>query len=116
MQSTGNPVTSIHAGQIEAKNNTTRIEILLAADVPYNVVQDGNSLKIQFQKVVSGLNDDNRDVATPSVAAQQPTVTKETQPAQDAPFTAVEPSGAFQGTGARIGGEKQGWGNRIDFL
>ena len=54
--STGNPVTSIHAGQIEAKTNTTRIEILLAADVPYNVVQDGNSLKIQFPKNISGVN------------------------------------------------------------
>ena len=50
VQSTGNPVTSIHAGQVEAKNKTTRIEILLAADAPYNVVQDGNSLKIQFPK------------------------------------------------------------------
>jgi type IV pilus assembly protein PilQ len=116
VQSTGNPVTSIHAGQIEAKDNTTRIEILLAADVPYNVVQDGNSLKIQFQKVVSGSNDDSNNATTQSGAAQQPTETKETQPVQDAPFTSVEPSGAFQGTGARIGDENQVWVNRIDFL
>ena len=54
VQSSGNPVTSIHAGQIEAKNSTTRIEILLASDVPYNVIQDGTSLKIQFEKPTPG--------------------------------------------------------------
>jgi type IV pilus assembly protein PilQ len=116
VQSTGNPVTSIHAGQIEAKTNTTRIEILLAADVPYNVVQDGNSLKIQFQKAVSVSKDDSNNAPTQSGTAQQSIETKETQPVQDAPYTSVEPSGAFQGTGVRIGDENRVWVNRIDFL
>ena len=114
--STGNPVTSIHAGQIEAKTNTTRIEILLAADVPYNVVQDGNSLKIQFPKNISESTSDSSESTTESGVAQQPVMTEEAQVVQVAPFTPVEPSGAFQGTGARIGNENQVWVNRIDFL
>ena len=114
--STGNPVTSIHAGQIEAKTNTTRIEILLASDVPYNVVQDGNSLKIQFPKNISESTSDSSESTTESGVAQQPVMTEETQVIQVAPFTPVEPSGAFQGTGARIGKENQVWVNRIDFL
>ena len=114
--STGNPVTSIHAGQIEAKTNTTRIEILLAADVPYNVVQDGNSLKIQFPKNISESTSDSSESTTESGVAQQPVMTEEAQVVPVAPFTPVEPSGAFQGTGARIGNENQVWVNRIDFL
>ncbi len=117
VQSTGNPVTSIHAGQIEAKSDTTRIEILLAADVPYNVVQDGNSLKIQFQKAVTSSKDDSGMTTSPTGTAQQPTAAPaETQSVASAPFTAVEPSGVYQGTGAKIGNENQIWVNRIDFL
>ena len=82
VQSTGNPIASIHAGQIEAKTNTTRIEILLASDVPYNVVQDGDSLKIQFQKLNSASKGDSNDSATQSSPALQPTATNESQPIQ----------------------------------
>ncbi len=114
--STGDPVTSIHAGQIEAKNNTTRIEILLASDVPYNVVQDGNSLRIQFPKNTSGSTSDSSESTTDSSVDQQPTMTEEAPAVQVAPYTSVEPSGAFQGTGARIGKEDLVWVNRIDFL
>jgi hypothetical protein len=39
VESSGNPVASIHASQKEANGNTSRIEILLASDAPYNVVQ-----------------------------------------------------------------------------
>jgi type IV pilus assembly protein PilQ len=116
VQSTGNPVNSIHAGQIEAKNNTTRVEILLASDVPYNVVQDGNSLKIQFPKNTSGSIADSSESTTASSAAQQPAVTEEAQTAQAAPFTSVKPSGTFQGTGAAVGNDNRIWVNRIDFL
>ncbi len=114
--STGNPVTSIHAGQVEAKNNTTRIEILLAADAPYNVVQEGNSLRIQFPKDISGPTDNSSESKMESGIAQQPAMTEEAQAVQVAPFTPVKPSGAFQGTGARIGKENLVWVNRIDFL
>ena len=38
------PVAAIHANQVDSKSNTTRVEIDLASDVPYNVVQDGNTL------------------------------------------------------------------------
>jgi type IV pilus assembly protein PilQ len=116
VQSTGNPVTSIHAGQVEAKNNTTRIEILLAADTPYNVVQEGNSLRIQFPKNLSGSTDNSSESKTESSLAQQPAMTEEKQAVQVAPFTAVKPLGAFQGTGAKIGNENLIWVNRIDFL
>ncbi|MBR9984414.1 MAG: type IV pilus secretin PilQ [Desulfosarcina sp.] len=114
--STGNPVTSIHAGQVEAKNNTTRIEILLAADAPYNVVQDGHALKIQFPKNISRSTSDSSESTTESGTAPQSATTEEAKAVQASPFTSVEPSGAFQGTGARIGKENQVWVNRIDFL
>jgi type IV pilus assembly protein PilQ len=113
--STGNPVTSIHAGQIEAKNNTTRIEIILASDVPYNVVQEGNALRIQFQKAISDSSDGNGDTTTESNADQQSEMTT-TIPPQATPYVSVQPSGAFQGTGAKIGQDDQIWVNRIDFL
>ncbi|WP_372678440.1 type IV pilus secretin PilQ [Desulfosarcina sp.] len=116
LQSTGDPVTSIHAGEVEAKNNTTRIEILLATDAPYNVVQDGNSLRIQFPKHVSGATADSNESTTKSSVATQPAITEKVQAVQAVPFTSVEPSGAFQGTGAKIGKEDQIWVNRIDFL
>jgi type IV pilus assembly protein PilQ len=116
VQSTGDPVTSIHAGQIEAKNNTTRIEILLASDVPYNVVQDGNSLKIQFPKNTSVSTGNSSEATAESDAVQQPKMAEEAQAVQVAPFTSVEPSGTFQGTGATIGKENLVWVNRIDFL
>ncbi len=116
VQSTGNPVTSILAGQIEAKTNTSRIEILLASDVPYNVVQDGNSLIIQFAKPVPIAYGGSNDSTAQSVAAPQLTASKEVQPVQPAPAQSVKPSGTFQGTGTRIGKENQIWVNRIDFL
>ncbi|MBC2711867.1 MAG: type IV pilus secretin PilQ [Desulfosarcina sp.] len=116
VQSTGNPVTSIHAGQIEAKNNTARIEILLASDVPYNVVQDGTSLRIQFEKPTSGSNGGSKDSNTQSDATPQLTAAEETQPVQPAPVQSVKPSGTFQGTGIKIEKDNQIWVNRIDFL
>lgn len=108
LQSTGKPVTSIHAGQIEAKNNTTRIEILLASDVPYNVVQDGAYLNIQFAKTASAGSGSRADSATQSEVLPPPTIAQTTQP--------IQPSGTFQGTGSRIENENQIWVNRIDFL
>ena len=108
LQSTGNPVTSIHAGQIEAKTDTTRVEILLSSDVPYNVVQDGASLKILFAKTTSVVSESRSDSITPSESMPQPTITKTTQP--------VQPSGTFQGTGSPIENDNQIWVNRIDFL
>lgn len=115
-QSTGNPVISIKAGQIEAKTNTSRIEILLASDVPYNVVQDGNALNLQFDKPVSVSSESSNDSTTPSDVAPQLTATDEKQPVQPSPVQSVKPTGTFQGTGTRIGQENQIWVNRIDFL
>ena len=117
VQSSGNPVTSIHAGQIEAKN-TTRIEILLASDVPYNVIQDGTSLKIQFEKSISDSGTGGANIAPSSQpkANQQLATATETRAIEPARVEAIKPSGAFQGTGAKIGKENQIWVNRIDFL
>ncbi|MCB2148970.1 MAG: type IV pilus secretin PilQ [Deltaproteobacteria bacterium] len=116
VQSSGKPVTSIHAGQIEAKNSTTRIEILLASDVPYNVVQDGTSLKIQFDKAIPGSGGTSNTPTSQTGATQQLGTGTETRAMDTSRVEAIKPSGAFQGTGARIGKENQIWVNRIDFL
>ena len=116
VKSTGNPVASIHASQNEAKDITSRIEILLASDVPYNVVQDGNALNIQFAKPVSFSEGSSNDSTTQSDTAPQETTANETLPVQPAPIQSVKPSGTYQGTGSRIGKENQIWVNRIDFL
>ena len=113
LQFSGNPVTSIHAGEVEAKNDATRIEILLAADIPYTVVEEGTSLKVQFDK--KSFSSSN-DATTPSEATQPLATAKEVQPVQPASFTSAQPSDAFQGTGTKIGKENQIWVNRIDFL
>jgi type IV pilus assembly protein PilQ len=116
LQSTGKPVTTIHAGQIENKDSTSRIEILLALDVPYNVVQDGSTLKIQFEKPALVSPGGNSDSTTPSDADSQLTAVQEIQSAQPTPIQLPESSGTFQGTGMQIGKENQIWVNRIDFL
>lgn len=116
--STGVPVTSIHAGQVEAKNNTTRIEILLAADVPYNVVQEGNSLVIQFAKTDAIAPVSNHATVVQPEPTAPRTTAGNVQPVQaDSPQDpAPKPSDTYQGTGIRIGKESQIWVNRIDFL
>lgn len=109
VQSSGDPVTSIHAGQIEANNyNTTRIEILLDSDVPYNVAQVGTALNIRFAKASTAAVPNSADSTTQVAPAPQPAVAQTTQP--------VQPSGTFQGTGTSIENENQIWVNRIDFL
>jgi type IV pilus assembly protein PilQ len=105
--SSGNPVASVKAGQIESNHKTTRIEILLSSDVPYNVVEDGTSLNIKFSK--------------PGAMASQPVMQKESAaPAAVAQTTGMaqpaKPSGAFQGTGVAVENDGQIWVNRIDFL
>lgn len=109
LQAAGNPITAVHAGQVEAKNMTTRIEILLAADVPYNVIQDGASLKVQFAKAATASHTEPTNTGT-SMNAQS-TPSGSTVSAQNA-----KASGIYQGTGAPIGKENQIWVNRIDFL
>jgi type IV pilus assembly protein PilQ len=118
LTSDGSPVTSIHASNVDGKDNTTRVEIQLASDVPYDVVQDGNSLNVKFQKFAPVSNKNSDDTTPQSDADQQPAEeTKETtQPLQVEPAAPVQPSGTFQGTGVRIGKEDQIWVNRIDFL
>lgn len=116
VQSAGPPVASIHAGQVQAKTNTTRIEILLATDVPYNVVQDGGSLSIQFEKAVPDSSKGIENPATPSESARQGTAAGKTPPSKPASFQSVASSETFQGTGTQVGKENQIWVNRIDFL
>ena len=111
--SSGDPVISVHAGQIENKDNTSRIEILTASDAPYNVVQDGTSLVVKFTKTASGSSGSGNAPAAPSDEAVQVTPSKVLQPE---PTSFVQPSGTYQGTGTQIGKEDQIWVNRIDFL
>lgn len=111
--STGDPVKSIHAGQIESKNQATRIEILLATDAPYNVVQDGNGLRVRFEKATAAPVEDGQggsmkaDAASPAAAAGTH---------QSTPLKSVKPSGTYQGTGAAVEKDNRIWVNRIDFL
>lgn len=110
--STGTPVTSIHASQVEAKSNTARIEILLALDAAYNVIQDGTTLRLRFAKAASGSSASAAapDIASPPFTAAVP------PPAKAVANPVLKPSGTFQGTGAQIGDEKSIWVNRIDFI
>ena len=111
LKSTGDPVTLIHAGQAESNHLTTRVEILLAADVPYNVVQEGTSLKVQFAKSAASSAAGTNAVSmpmNPQPANSSSSPTMGTQP--------MNPSGTYQGTGAPVGQENQIWVNRIDFL
>jgi type IV pilus assembly protein PilQ len=116
VESSGNPVASIHASQKEANGNTSRIEILLASDAPYNVVQDGTALNVQFAKPAGTMQESVDNSETQSSTAPVLTTSTETPPEQPAPTQPVQPSGVFQGTGAQIGKDNQIWVNRIDFL
>jgi type IV pilus assembly protein PilQ len=116
VESSGNPVASIHASQKEANGNTSRIEILLASDAPYNVVQDGTALNVQFAKPAGTMQESVDNSETQSSTVPELTTSTETPPQQPALTQSVQPSGVFQGTGAQIGKDNQIWVNRIDFL
>ncbi|BBO77041.1 hypothetical protein DSCW_44580 [Desulfosarcina widdelii] len=116
MQSNGDPIVSVHAGQIETQQTTTRIEILLNTDVPYNVVQNGTSLAVRFDK---------RSVASTEAetkATEKSALTTQEDDATSSPVlvssgaSSTQASGVYQGTGIPIGKEDQIWVNRIDFL
>lgn len=106
----GNPVFSIEASQVETKNETSRIEILLASDVPYHVVQDGTSLNIQFKKPLAASEE------TQASSMAQPAATVVTQPVQATPRAPIQTTGTFQGTGVPVEKREPVWVNRIDFL
>jgi type IV pilus assembly protein PilQ len=118
VQSAGDPVTSIHAGQIEANNHTSRIEILMASDAPYNVVQNGTTLHVKFSKKASVSLASGGGSTAQSDSSQQPeaSAAPQPQPVQPATPQVVQASGTYQGTGSKIGKEDQIWVNRIDFL
>lgn len=112
------PVNAIHADQVDTTGNTSRIEINLASDVPYNVVQDGSALKIQFPKSDST---DHTSTETTIVPSATPAPARNNDIAQSAPMVqdnpeTAKPSEVYQGTGKPVGGENQIWVNRIDFL
>ncbi|MGA6927013.1 MAG: AMIN domain-containing protein, partial [Desulfosarcina sp.] len=113
---TGHPVTSIQAGQVESTNNATRIEILLASDAPYNVVKEGNALRVRFEKTHAAAAASGQSQTTPLVAAPSVSATETPQSVQPVPFQSVKPSKTFQGTGAAVGTDNRLWVNRIDFL
>lgn len=116
--SASRPVSAIHADQVEAKTHTTRIEINLSSDVPYNVVQDGSALKIKFARLDAQANASSEAEPSPSTVAV-PVVSAEKLSAAGQPLSEnepVKPSDTYQGTGIPVGKEKQIWVNRIDFL
>ena len=112
------PVTAIHADQVDSKSNTSRVEINLASDTPYNVVQDGNVLKIQFAKP-NVVKDEGNESSSSSIVAAAPIHNDDqTLPAQQSQSDnkAAQPSDVYQGTGFPVGNENEIWVNRIDFL
>ncbi len=119
VQAAGDPVTAIHAGSVASANDTARIEILLAEDAPYNVVQDADALKIQFAKSIPVKEAEGSGPATASASAPEAAIlaTPVQSSAPAAPFTSqITPSGTYQGTGVEVNKEDQIWVNRIDFL
>ena len=110
--STGNPVTSFQASEVEAKSITTRVEILLAEDVPYTVVQEGTSLHVQFAKSNAAAPAGKAAVATPSDS----TGAGSSGEPLSSPVVQAQPSGVYQGTGIPVESDGQIWVSRIDFL
>ncbi len=113
------PITAIHADQVDEKSNTSRVEINLASDVPYNVIQDNNTLTIQFAKpaVVELASDEPTPVQT---STTEPVLDADNPPASVQPpkndKKTIQSSDVYQGTGLHISDESQIWVNRIDFL
>ena len=108
------PVMSIHASEVNGNGKAARIEILLDSDAAYNVVQDGNALKIQFAaggKAAAA----EPDEAMSQAEAQAKAGPAET-PKSPAATQAAQPTGTFQGTGVPVSSENPIWVNRIDFL
>ena len=112
VKSTGNPVLSFQASEVEAKSTTTRIEILLAEDTPYNVTQEGNALSVQFAKSAAATS------ASDAAAAPQSdsNSTGASSGVQSSTAATAEPSGLYQGTGIPVEKDGQIWVSRIDFL
>ena len=114
LTSDGNPVTSVHASQTNGSVAAARLEILLAADVPYDVKQDGDMLSVQFG---SNKRDTSSGISVADVATtSKPTVVDSAKPTQSIGAPAPQPTGTFQGTGENIEARSPIWVNRIDFL
>ncbi len=117
VESTSGPVTAIHADQVKTKIDTTRVEILLAADAPYQVVQDGAALVIRFDRSAVPADGSSHAAATAAATEPQSADGDGTQSSvEPVPFRAVTPSDTFQGTGAAIAPTDRIWVNRMDFL
>jgi len=116
IQSDGDPVTSVHASQIEAQQTTTRIEILLTSDAPYNVVQNGTSLAVRFDKRQTASSMDETETTEEVVMVSQNDDASSSPAALSSAAGPAQASGVYQGTGIPVGKEDQIWVSRIDFL
>jgi type IV pilus assembly protein PilQ len=118
MKASGGPVTSVHAGQIDSKQVTTRIEILLSSDAPYNVVQNGTSLTVRFEKrsVSSAVQSEATESASDTAEIEQQGDDASSSPSLSSTSSQVQASGVFQGTGIPVEKPNPIWVNRIDFL
>jgi type IV pilus assembly protein PilQ len=103
-------VASIHAEALKTKNQTSRVEILLKKDVPYDVQRDKASLVISFKKL---------EAAAPALKIAEkstPKLNSDPKPPvlsqkENLPVKSVTPPPAR--SQANTG--KSGWVNRIDF-
>ena len=111
------PVDAIYIDQVGDNQETSRVEINLSSDVPYNVVQEDNTLVIQFAKTGPMGTGEPQTQAAPVAAATTPSAEDGNVPGNSFQgTTALKPSDVYQGTGYPIGNENRIWVNRIDFL
>ena len=103
-------VTSIHAEALNTKKRTSRVEILLKKNVPYEVHRDKSSLIISFKKP---------EVADPATKIAEKSTAKlnngSTSPVMSGKKTLPAKSAASASAQSQAGTDKSGWVNRIDF-
>ncbi len=111
------PVTAIYVDQVGDNRDISRVEINLASDVSYNVVQDDNALLVQFSKAGSMAAWETETPSVEQAVAAPAEVEKADTPVTALPNQAeAKPTEVYQGTGLPIGNENRVWVNRIDFL
>jgi len=103
-------VASIHAEALKTKNQTSRVEILLKKDVPYNVQRDASNLVISFNKpeaAASGMKIAENSTAKLNNDPNPPVLQQKT----NSPAKPATPPPAR----SQVSSGKSGWVNRIDF-
>jgi type IV pilus assembly protein PilQ len=103
-------IAAIHTSALKTKKQTSRVEILLKKDVPYEVNRDDGGLVISFKKpdVVNSPSKiaEKSTAKLDGDAAPQVLSENKTLPVKASPPAPAE---------SQAGSDKSGWVNRIDF-